>query len=75
VVIQPGALGDQVAERDLLTEDEYLQLLDTLPKENQLLEDSDPNKFIAKMGAEAILELLRGSTSISCPPTPPPCKH
>ena len=58
VVIQPGALDDQVAERDLLTEDEYLDLLETLPKENQLLEDTDPNKFIAKMGAEALLELL-----------------
>ena len=58
VVIQPGILEDQVAEKDLLTEDEYLELLDTLPKDNQSLEDSDPNKFIAKMGAEALLGLL-----------------
>ena len=58
VVIQAGALEDKVTERDLLTEEEYLDLLETLPKENQLLEDSDPNKFIAKMGAEAILDLL-----------------
>ncbi len=58
VVIQSGILEDKVAEKDLLTEDEYLELLDTLPKENQLLEDSDPNKFIAKMGAEALLDLL-----------------
>lgn len=58
VVIQPGILEDRVAEKDLLTEEEYLQLLDTLPKDNQLLEDSDPAKFIAKMGAEGILDLL-----------------
>src|SRR5690554_4888346 len=58
VVIQPGALEEQVAEKDLLTEDEYLEYLDSLPKENQMLEDSDPNKFIARMGAEAILDLL-----------------
>ena len=58
VVIQPGILGDKVEENDLLTEDEYLELLDSLPKENQQLEDSDPDKFIAKMGAEAILDLL-----------------
>jgi len=58
VVIQAGALEEKVSERDLLTEEEYLDLLETLPRENQLLEESDPNKFIAKMGAEAILDLL-----------------
>ncbi|HBX45055.1 MAG TPA: DNA-directed RNA polymerase subunit beta', partial [Porphyromonadaceae bacterium] len=58
VVVQPGVLEDKVAERDLLTEEEYLELLEGLPKDNQLLEDTDPNKFIAKMGAEAILDLL-----------------
>ena len=59
VVVQPGALSDEYAVNDLLTEDEYLDALHKLPTENQYLEDSDPNKFIAKMGAEAILELLR----------------
>ena len=59
VVVQPGALSDEFAVNDLLTEDEYLEALHKLPTENQYLEDSDPNKFIAKMGAEAILELLR----------------
>ena len=59
VVVQPGALSDEFAVNDLLTEDEYLDALHNLPTENQYLEDSDPNKFIAKMGAEAILELLR----------------
>src|SRR5690554_1183461 len=58
VVIQAGVLEDKVSEKDLLTEDEYLEYLDSIPKENQLLEDSDPNKFIAKMGAEALLSLL-----------------
>ncbi len=58
MVIQPGVLEEKVAEKDLLTEDEYLDLLETLPKENQQLEDTDPNKFIAKMGAEAVLDLL-----------------
>ena len=59
VVVQPGVLSDEFAVNDLLTEDEYLDALHKLPTENQYLEDSDPNKFIAKMGAEAILELLR----------------
>ena len=59
VVIQPVVLADEgVAKFDLLTEDEYLDLLDKLPKENQFLEDSDPNKFIAKMGGEAVYDLL-----------------
>ena len=59
VVIQPGLLEGEVKVRDLLSEDEYLELLDKLPKENQSLEDSDPNKFIARMGAEGIYGLLR----------------
>ena len=59
VVIQPGVKAeDGIAEYDLLSEEEYLDILDTLPKENQYLEDTDPNKFIAKMGAEAIYDLL-----------------
>ena len=58
VVIQPGALSDDYAVNDLLTEDEYIEALKKLPKDNQYLEDSDPNKFIAKMGAEAIYDLL-----------------
>ena len=48
-----------MAKRTLLSEEEYFQVLDQLPKENQLLDDSDPNKFVAKMGAEAIYDLLR----------------
>ena len=58
VVIQPGVLEGEVAQFDLLEEGEYLDLLDKLPSDNQYLEDSDPNKFVAKMGAEAIYDLL-----------------
>ncbi|MGP1421469.1 MAG: DNA-directed RNA polymerase subunit beta' [Tannerella sp.] len=57
IVIQKGA-AEGVNDMDLLSEEEYLNILDTLPKENQMLEDSDPNKFIAKIGAEAIYDLL-----------------
>ncbi|MBQ7773842.1 MAG: DNA-directed RNA polymerase subunit beta' [Bacteroidales bacterium] len=59
VVIQPGLAAESgVKELDLLTEEEYLNVLDTLPRENQMLDDSDPNKFVAGMGAEAIYTLL-----------------
>ncbi len=59
VVVQPGALSDTLAVNDLLSEEEYNEAIKNLPKDNQYLEDSDPNKFIAKMGAEAILDLLQ----------------
>ncbi|MFY0653738.1 MAG: DNA-directed RNA polymerase subunit beta' [Cyclobacteriaceae bacterium] len=55
LVIQPGVKEEDGINRlDFLTEDEYLDILDKLPRENQLLEDEDPEKFIAKMGAEAL---------------------
>ncbi|MGY6742138.1 MAG: DNA-directed RNA polymerase subunit beta' [Cecembia sp.] len=58
-VINPGIKAeDGVQYLDFLTEDEYLDIMDKLPKENQMLDDEDPNKFIAKMGAEAIEMLL-----------------
>ncbi len=63
VVIQPGNAvnkeGEPLQKMDFLTEEEYLDVLDNLPKENQYLDDADPNKFIAKMGAEALYELLK----------------
>src|SRR6187431_929480 len=63
VVIQAGIAtqgdGASLKYLDFLTEEEYLDILDTLPKENQYLEDTDPNKFIAKMGADALHDLLR----------------
>jgi DNA-directed RNA polymerase subunit beta' len=60
VVIQPGVKeSDGISRMDFLTEEEYLDVLDTLPKENQYLDDKDPQKFVAKMGAEALEELLK----------------
>ncbi|GAA0871159.1 DNA-directed RNA polymerase subunit beta' [Gangjinia marincola] len=63
VVIQPGIAkneeGEPVKEMDFLTEEEYLNILDSLPQENLYLDDSDPNKFIAKMGADCLIELLK----------------
>ncbi len=59
VVIQAGVKAeDGVNYLDFLTEEEYLDIMDSLPKENQYLDDSDPNKFIAKMGAEGLWDLL-----------------
>ncbi|MCH9661734.1 MAG: DNA-directed RNA polymerase subunit beta', partial [Bacteroidetes bacterium] len=62
VVIQAGIAkneeGEPLTKMDFLTEEEYLNILDALPQENQYLEDSDPNKFIAKMGAECLIDLL-----------------
>ena len=62
VVIQPGNAknieGDPLNKMDFLTEEEYLNVLESLPQENMYLDDSDPEKFIAKMGAECLIELL-----------------
>ena len=63
VVIQPGIAkneeGEAVQKMDFLTEEEYLTILDSLPQENLYLDDTDPNKFIAKMGAECLIEILK----------------
>ena len=69
VVIQPGAMAgkkdsegnDAIGSNvfDLLSEDEYNEIVDTkISPDNDYLDDNDPNKFIAKMGAEAIYDLL-----------------
>ena len=59
VVIQPGIKEeDGISRLDYLTEEEYLEIVDKLPRENQMLDDNDPKKFIAKMGAEALEMLL-----------------
>ncbi len=62
VVIQPGSAknieGEPLNKMDFLTEEEYLNVLDSLPPENMYLDDSDPEKFIAKMGAECLIDLL-----------------
>ena len=57
IVIKPGNV-EGVQKYDLLNEDEYSELMERVPKENNMLPDDDPNKFIAKMGAEAIYDLL-----------------
>ncbi len=69
VVVQAGEADDLIRQKlnlkdsenthqQLITEDEYLEILDSISKENQYLPDDDPNKFIAKMGAEAVHALL-----------------
>ncbi len=59
VVINPGIKADEgIAKMDLLTEEEYLEILETLPVENQQLPEEDPNRFVAKMGADAVRDLL-----------------
>ena len=62
VVIQPGIAkneeGEPLQKMDFLTEEEYLNIAEALPQENQYLDDTDPNKFIAKMGAECLIDLL-----------------
>ncbi|MCX6208803.1 MAG: DNA-directed RNA polymerase subunit beta' [Bacteroidetes bacterium] len=57
VVIQ-GGVKDSLGVGDLLSEEEYMDIMDNLPKDNQYLPDEDPQKFIAKMGAEAVSDLL-----------------
>jgi DNA-directed RNA polymerase subunit beta' len=69
VVVQAGEAEELIRQKlnlkdsentylQLLTEDEYLEILDSVSKDNQYLPDEDPNKFIAKMGAEAVHTLL-----------------
>ena len=59
VVINPGIKAvDGVKYLDFLTEEEYLEITESLPKENQYLEDNHPDKFVADMGAEALYKLL-----------------
>ncbi len=60
IVVQPGVKAvEGIKQLDFLTEDEYIRILEALPKENQHLDDNDPNKFIAKMGGDALNDLLR----------------
>ncbi len=59
IVIQPGIKEkDGIAKLQLLSEDEYFDIVDNLPNDNQFLEDTDPSKFVAKMGSEALYDLL-----------------
>jgi len=59
VVVNPGIkAADGIKQLDFLTEEEYLEIIESLPKENQYLDDSHPDKFIADMGGEALYKLL-----------------
>ncbi len=61
VVINPGNVtldGEPLQKLDLLSEEDYIKIVDSLPEGNSLLPDNDPNKFVAKMGAEALYDLL-----------------
>jgi DNA-directed RNA polymerase subunit beta' len=57
VVVQPGSTGLQ--PKDLLTEEQYLDVLANLRPEERNMDDDDPRKFIALIGGEAVKELLR----------------
>ncbi len=60
VVIQPGIKAkDGIEKLQFLSDEEYYAIIDSLPADNQLLDDEDPNKFIAKMGGEALYDLLK----------------
>ncbi|MCS6980337.1 MAG: DNA-directed RNA polymerase subunit beta' [Flavobacteriales bacterium] len=59
VVIQPGVMEGKVEPMQFLTEEEYSDILDQLPRDNAFLDDRDPKKFIAKMGGEALHDLLQ----------------
>lgn len=58
IVVQPGVLSEKINQLDLLSEEEYIALVETLPRDNQNLDNNDPNKFIAEMGGEAVKQLL-----------------
>ncbi|HIP48636.1 MAG TPA: DNA-directed RNA polymerase subunit beta' [Lutibacter sp.] len=62
VVIQSGiaknAEGEPIQKMDFLTEEEYMDIMEALPQENQYLEETDPDKFIAKMGADCLIDLF-----------------
>jgi DNA-directed RNA polymerase subunit beta' len=59
VVINPGIKqADGINYLDFLSEEEYLEIIESLPKENQMLDDNHPDKFVANMGAEALFQLL-----------------
>ena len=57
VVINPGPTG--LNKKDLISEDQYYEILGSLPHDNDSLEDEDPKKFLARIGGDAIKELLK----------------
>jgi DNA-directed RNA polymerase subunit beta' len=57
VVINPGPTG--LSKKDLISEDQYYEIVSSLPHENDSLDDEDPKKFVARIGGDAIKELLK----------------
>jgi len=57
VVINPGPTG--LSKKDLISEDQYFEVLNSLPQGNEKLADEDPKKFVAKIGGEAVKEILK----------------
>ncbi|MBZ0201213.1 MAG: DNA-directed RNA polymerase subunit beta' [Ignavibacteriaceae bacterium] len=57
VVINPGPTG--LSRLDLISEDQYFEVLNSLPQGNEKLEDADPKKFVAKIGGDAVKEILK----------------
>ncbi len=57
VVISPGPTG--LSKKDLISEDQYFEVLNSLPAGNEKLDDDDPKKFVAKIGGEAVKEMLK----------------
>ncbi|MCH7974530.1 MAG: DNA-directed RNA polymerase subunit beta', partial [Bacteroidetes bacterium] len=55
-VINPGPTG--LNRMDLISEDQYYEVFNSLPHDNEKLDDDDPNKFIAKIGGDAVKEIL-----------------
>jgi DNA-directed RNA polymerase subunit beta' len=59
VVINPGPTG--LSKKDLISEDQYFEVLNSLPAGNEKLNDDDPKKFVAKIGGEAVKEILKNT--------------
>ena len=57
VVISPGPTG--LSKKDLISEDQYFEVMNSLPAGNEKLDDDDPKKFVAKIGGEAVKEMLK----------------
>jgi len=57
VVINPGLTG--LSKKDLISEDQYYEIMGSLPHDNDSLEEEDPKKFVARIGGDAIKELLK----------------
>ncbi|MEG8946794.1 DNA-directed RNA polymerase subunit beta' [Rosettibacter firmus] len=59
VVLNPGPTG--LNKKDLISEEQYYEIVQSLPHDNDALDDNDPKKFVAKIGGEAIRELLKNT--------------